>query len=138
MLSDAVAVFLCAVVPAGYFLKAIGVVLPCPRGQYRAANTSDKECRRCAAGVSTVNEASTDVSACSELLPSFYAKAIVDGVINATAACPQKFYCPGGQATAQFDPNQPDLLNGTSVVACGHGLWTQGLGAVADTECCES
>lgn len=70
------------------------------------------------------------------LLRTYYAKTVnVSGAITATRACPQKFVCPGGQATAAFDPTQPAVTAGTTVLQCPDGTYTERTGASSEKAC---
>jgi hypothetical protein len=125
-----------AVVPEGYYLQGLGQVVPCPQGEYKnGVGTGADRCAKCADGVTTSKLASTSSGDCHVLLPSFCATAIEsDGSISQAAKCPQNFWCPGGNATAAFDPSAPTAA-GTAVEVCPYGTFTQNMGASAAYEC---
>jgi hypothetical protein len=109
-------------------------------GEYQETNSTVGKCTKCATGVTTAAEQSISRAACKVLLPSYYASAIdgADGAITTTMKCPQKFYCSGGAATAEFDPTaEPLVFTNTAVAQCPNGLWTEKFGAVDANECCK-
>ena len=136
---------LTADVPPGYYLKGPGQVAPCPKGEYKSGYDAVAACSKCAEGVTTLAEASTNQAACVSVLPTYYPASIqtlvVDGAnvdyVASTKKCPQKFYCAGGQPTAKFDPATPAVLAGTTVAVCPHQTWTEGTGASAESQCSE-
>jgi hypothetical protein len=123
------------VVPPGYYLKGPGQVSPCPKGEWKAGFGAVASCSKCAPGVSTESEASTSRTACVVVLPTFYPSARSQlGIVTETQLCPQKYFCPGGKATAAFDPELPGL-DGTTMMLCKFGLWTQEIGASSADQC---
>lgn len=69
------------------------------------------------------------------VLPTFYPAAVSPlKVVTDTQPCPQKYYCPGGKATTAFDPELPSL-DGTTMVLCKFGVWTQEIGASSADQC---
>ncbi len=126
-----------AVVPPGYYLKGPGQVAPCPKGEYKSGYGAVASCNKCAVGVSTKAEASTAVTDCTEVLPTYF-PLTMDGVtVNATQKCIQKFYCPGGSATAVFTPANPNPSTANTVQQCQYGMWTEGTGASSADQCSE-
>jgi len=81
--------------------------------------------------------ASTSPANCSILLRSYYAESMEGTAITSTKKCPQKFVCPGGEASAAFDPAYPAEVSGTTVVPCPDGTFTENLGAYSTSECSE-
>lgn len=79
--------------PAGYYLKTVGQVAPCPKGEWKSGTGTAGNCTKCAFGVTTANEASTSVSECTILQKGYYAASMSGGVVTSTKACPQNFYC---------------------------------------------
>jgi hypothetical protein len=124
-------------VPEGYFLKGPGQVAPCPKGEYKSGFLAAPSCDKCAAGVSTLKEASTSEADCMVLLPTFYPATVTDGIIKATKKCPQKFYCPGGNPTKAFSPASAADVADTTVVICPYQTWTEGIGASSQDQCSE-
>ena len=138
--------FLLTDVPPGFYLKGPGQVSPCPKGEYKSGYDAVAACSKCAEGVTTLAEASTNQAACVSVLPTYYPASIqtlvVDSVnvgdyVATTKKCPQKFYCPGGEPSAAFSPSSPTSLSGTTVVACPKQTWTEGTGASDATQCSE-
>lgn len=126
------------VVPSGSYLKAPGVAAPCPRGEFKAGLSNAGNCSQCTFGVTTAEEGSTSESACSVLLPGFYAAAIApSGAVRATGTCPQGFVCQGGKPTHAFDPANPSALltSEHTIQACLDGMWTKEPGARSAQEC---
>lgn len=81
-----------AVVPAGYYLKTVGQVAPCPKGEWKAGIGPAGNCTKCAAGVTTAKEASTSSSECTLVAPGWYASAMVDGIVTDVLPCPQGYW----------------------------------------------
>lgn len=125
-----------AVVPEGFYVKGPGQVAPCPFGEYKQGFAAAPSCTKCAKGVSTTNVGSTSEAACAVVMPSFYPASVQGGIVKSTLQCPQSYYCPGGQASAAFNPSAPNVT-GTTVVQCLNGLWTEALGAVSAVQCSE-
>ena len=124
--------------PKGYYLKGPGQVAPCPKGEYKDTTGAAASCTKCAAGVTTEAEASIAETACKVLLPTFYAATLsTDNIVKATKKCPQKYYCPGGNPTAAFQPSAPTTLAGTTVVQCADATWTENIGASSADQCSE-
>jgi hypothetical protein len=125
-------------VPKGYYLKGPGQVAPCPKGEYKDTTGAAASCTKCVAGVTTEAEASIAETACKVLLPTFYAATLsTDNIVKATKKCPQKYFCPGGNPTAAFQPSAPTTLAGTTVVQCADGTWTENIGASSADQCSE-
>lgn len=124
-------------VPAGFYLRGPGEVAPCPMGEYQATNTTVGKCTKCSAGVTTAAEQSISKAACNQLLPSYYASGIdvTDNEITATKKCPQKYYCPGGPATAVFVTSPLGSTTNTGANLCLNELWTEKFGAISPNEC---
>lgn len=125
-----------AVVAEGNYIQGPGSVAACPKGEYKSPTAA--ACLKCAYGVTTAGIGSSSEAACNILLPTFAPALVVDGIVKSTRLCPQKYLCPGGQATKAFDPSQPSNLNGTSMTLCADGTWTAELGASYPSECCKS
>ena len=127
------------IVPAGYYLKGPGQVAPCPKGEYKKDTGAAASCSKCAAGVTTLKEASTDETACNILLPTFYAFELTAGIVKSTKKCPQKYYCPGGTPAAAFDPTSSTPSDGdaATIIKCSSGLWTENIGASSANQCSE-
>lgn len=123
--------------PEGYYLKGPGQVAPCPKGEFKAGFDALPSCTKCAAGVSTLNEASISEAACKVVLPTFYASSIVSGIVKETKKCPQKYYCPGGEPTAQFDATSLTGVDSVTIVLCASGTWTENIGASSADQCSE-
>lgn len=83
-----------AVVPAGWYLKAPGQVAPCPKGEWKATEGIFGNCTKCAFGVTTVREGSTNETECTLVVEGRFAKTIRagDSVVTETEICPQKYY----------------------------------------------
>lgn len=96
-----------AVVPEGYYLKMPGQVAPCLRAEYKSGFAEAPSCTKCVNGATTLDVASVSEANCSVLLRSSYAVAMDGSAIKSTRVCPQRFVCPGGSATAAFDPHSP-------------------------------
>jgi hypothetical protein len=125
------------VVPEGYFLKAPGQVAPCPKGEYKSGFAEAPSCDKCAAGVTTQGVASSHKDNCTILLRSYYADSMDGTAVNSTRKCPQSFVCPGGPATAAFDPTAPTSTAGTTVLQCPNGTYTENMGASSSSACSE-
>jgi hypothetical protein len=125
----------CAVVPEGFYLKTPGQVAVCPLGEYKSGFSAATSCTKCAAGVTTSSVGSQSEAACSVVLPGSYPASMENGIIKSTARCPQRFYCPGGPATAPFDPRTPSATATTTVVQCPSDLWTVDVGASRAEQC---
>lgn len=70
------------------------------------------------------------------MLPGYYPVSVTDGAVVDTELCPQSYICPGGPASAAFDPaGQPVVLTDTSVLTCPNGTWTQALGSSSENQC---
>lgn len=106
-------------------------------GEYQATNTTVGKCTKCSAGVTTAAEQSISKAACNQLLPSYYASGIdvTDNEITATKKCPQKYYCPGGPATAVFVTSPLGSTTNTGANLCLNELWTEKFGAISPNEC---
>lgn len=77
---------------------------------------------------------------CAVLIAGNYAVTLEpSGEISAAAACPQKYYCPGGVPGQAFAVTNPAGLDPAepSIKQCPDGSWTQERGAVAPEQCCE-
>jgi len=125
------------VVPEGFYLKNPGQVALCPKGEYKSGFAEAASCTKCALGVTTPDVASISPANCSILLRSYYAETMDGTTIASTKKCPQKFVCPGGEASAAFDPADPDAVSGTTVLPCPDGTFTENLGAYSSSECSE-
>jgi hypothetical protein len=87
----------------GYYLKGPGQVAPCPKGGAESGYDAVAACSKCAEGVTTLAEASTNQAACVSVLPTYYPSSIQTLVVdNATVGdlrcqhqeVPQKFSVP--------------------------------------------
>jgi hypothetical protein len=70
------------------------------------------------------------------LQPGFYATAMEQQTISATRVCPQRFFCPGGPATAAWDASNPNSEQ-SGIKECPAGQWTKEPGATTVEQCCE-
>jgi hypothetical protein len=151
----AAAVAAAAAVKEGFYLQSPGVAAPCPKGEYKSGFDSVTNCIKCAVadvsdGVTTLGDASTSVTDCKVLLPSFYAQTLAGTApnlyITATKKCPQKFYCPGeeyasaagkGVPTKAFDTLSPGLMvaEETLVFPCPDDTFTELFGASSGQAC---
>jgi hypothetical protein len=124
-----------AVIPPGFYMKAPGVIAPCPMGEWKDGTGPAGNCTKCVFGVTTASEASASAASCAVLLPGYYAAAIAaTGEIRSAGICPQNYWCGGGSAAAVFDPLNPVS---ESIRACPFGTWTQERGAVSSEQCCK-
>lgn len=97
-------------------------------------------CRlQCAFGVTTAAEASTTVDACTILVPGYYALRMSGGIVTATFACPQGYYCSGGTPSAAFNPavSLTPAVGDTTIAKCPDGLWTLDIASISAQQCCE-
>lgn len=124
-------------VPEGYYLKGPGQVAPCPKGEYKSGFAEAAACTKCAAGATTEAVASTYKDNCTILLRSYYADSMDGAAINSTRKCPQSFVCPGGKASAAFDPTKPTATSDTAVLQCPNGTYTENIGASSSSACSE-
>ena len=126
-------------IPPGFYMKAPGMIAPCPVGEWKDGTGPAGNCTKCAFGVTTAFEASKTAAECSLLLPGWYAAARqASGEVTATAACPQNFYCPGGAPTSVFTPSDPNAFPAEATIQrCPSGTWTQERGAVTVEQCCK-
>lgn len=93
---------------------------------------------QCAFGVTTIQEASISVDNCTIVTPGYYARAITNGIVTQTTACPQKYYCGGGVPKAAFSPVTRTIQSGDPTIAlCPYGMWTIDIAATAAQQCCE-
>ena len=53
-----------AVVPAGWYLKAPGEAVPCPKGEWKSGVGADGNCKKCSYGVTTADVASVSKAEC--------------------------------------------------------------------------
>ncbi|KAF8066436.1 hypothetical protein HT031_002760 [Scenedesmus sp. PABB004] len=124
----------CMVEPGRYWSLSTGATR-CPKGEFRAnwdvPGSSSDQCSKCVRGSTTVSPGKTSDVDCKVLLPG-YQWTNVGGNIVPTQ-CAQKFYCPGGLATAEG--SLPARADNNGRTACPNGMWTRGLGASADSEC---
>lgn len=125
-----------AVVPEGFYVKGPGQVAPCPLGEYKQGFAAAPSCTKCAKGVSTSAVGSSSEVSCTVIQPGFYPATMQGSIVKSTLQCPQSYYCPGGQASAAFNPAAPNVA-GTTVVQCPNGLWTEALGATSAVQCSE-
>ena len=134
-----VCIFLSAVVPAGYYLKAPGQIAPCPKGEYKSGVGTNGNCTKCAFGVTTTAEASISVDNCTIVVAGYYALRMSSGIVTATVACPQGYYCPGGDAVSAFDPSISTVPNPSdpTIKKCPDGMWTVDLASISLNQCSE-
>jgi len=126
------------VVPAGYYLKAPGQIAPCPKGEWKSGIGSNGNCTKCAFGVTTAAEGSTTIDACTIVVAGYYPLTVQNGIVTGTVACPQGYYCPGGNATAAFNPAVSlTPAAGSTVFRCPDGLWTVDLASISLEQCCK-
>lgn len=112
------------VVPAGYYLKAPGQVAACPQGEYKSGTGMATSCTKCPDGVTTAGPASTDATACTQLLAGWFATAATGSQVTAAQLCTQDSYCPG------------DLAQGTNgKVTCPNARYTKTFGASNVADC---
>lgn len=128
--------------PPGFFVEG-NTVVPCPAGSFSSTYSHDTACTACedvfGPGLTTAGAGSDSSAACTVLQPGYALvsnrnKAVMNGTLDlnlapqmfgaATKACPQSFYCPGGDAAAAGQPQ-----------ACPRGMMTEGQGAVSQDEC---
>lgn len=71
------------------------------------------------------------------LEPGRYAAAMGEQIITSTAACLLDFYCPGGDPTAPFDPNDAGSAAAAGMTTCEGNKATFIVGATSSSDCRE-
>lgn len=92
--------------------------LPCPKGSYKNSVSRATSCSPCPAGLSTVDIAATDSSACNVAQPG-YEPVVDNGTVTTVLPCPVGSYSSDGM----------------QCVNCSDGLTTQSAASTSATDC---